>query len=251
MPNDDKTRFEGLIPAEPSKDDTLFDTLFFEAAARHLSEQNIYPSNEDLKKEITFSPEFEARMEAKMKQWEKEARRSRHRGRTAAYLFRAASIIIAVFIVFGLFVVTSSAARNRVFNFFKRFTEVSTDISFSETPAHGEDLVLVVPEGVYRPEYLPNGFVLESISQLNNITELLYLHEDQAIQVFTCTTASSTTLNLENAEITEFQCLGASATQIETPHDVTIYFEKDNVFIKLYANIPAAELVKVAKSLVK
>ncbi len=251
MQNDDKNRFEGLVPRAPEDDDTLFDRLFTEAAERHLAEQDIYPKREELEKEISFTPEFDDRMTAILKRFEKEQRKRRHRSRISVHLFRAASVIITAFIVFGLFMVTSTAAQNRVLNFFHVFNEGSVDISFSNESGATDDLVLYIPEGAYQAAYLPKGFVLDTVVPRSNATELIYVSDDQAIQIVTYTEANGTTLNRESAKISEFTCLGVSATQLATDREVIIYFEKDGALVTLYANIPASELRKVAENLTK
>lgn len=251
MPNDEKSRFDGFLPKEPTEEDSLFDRLFNEAAARHLAEDQTYPSKEELEKEITFSPEFEARMTAQFRRWRKEARHKKRSGRAAVYLVKAATVMIAFSLIFGVFVVTSTAARNRVFNFFNRLTDVSVDIDFYDEPGAGGDEVFVIPKNAYRPDFLPEGFSLDAVSAMDSVTELWYTYGDQSIQIATYTGAHSITLNRENTTSSTFRCLGVTATQLAAEKDVIIYFKKDNAFVMLNANIPADDLRKVAKSLKK
>ncbi len=251
MPSDDKERFEGLVPQAPCEDDTLFDRLFAEAAARHLAEQDIYPTREELKKEISFTDAFEEQTQAMFQRWGKEHRRHDRRGHLSVHLFRAASVIIAVFLVFGLFAVTSTAARNRIFNFFNQFTNNSVDISFSDDIPRPSDMVMQIPENTFKPQYLPKAFVLDAVVPRGNATELLYTRGEQMIQVVTYTENSNATLNREDAKVSDFPCLGVTATQLVTDTEVVIYFTIDNAMVTLYADIPASELRKVAKSLKK
>jgi len=250
LPNDKREKFNGLLPKEATEDDTLFDRLFTEAAAQHLAEQE-YPSREALTNEVFFSSGYEARLKAQLKRWEREAKRKQKRRRAASILLKTASIVIAFMVVFGLFVVTSTAAKNRVFNFFNSLTENSVDISFSDEDVGDEAIVLAIPEGIYYPTYLPKGFDITSVNPIGSAVELVFTNGSEMLFVRTYTEASSITVNNENTEISTFNCQGVIATMLEAEDDVVIYFKKGNTLVLLSGDISPEKLKKIAKSLIK
>lgn len=249
MPNEND-KFEHLTPKTKELDDAVFDLLFKQAAREHLEEQKTpYSTRAHLKNEVTFTPDFEAQTAERIKRWHpKKNKMSQFTNR----LLKIAAVFLAVVLVSGMFIISSTAARVKVLNFFKSVTEVSTDIGIMDSSRIDDGNVIQIPQKAYHPDYLPKGFVPENVFETPAVTMLTYTDDkNRVLQISTYYSPATLTLNSENTVKATYYMGETLVTQLTTDNDTTLFFEIDEEIILLYGDIEIRELKKIAENLIK
>lgn len=227
--------------------DVVFEALFHQAVIDDFNEEiDSIPTNEQLAKIYTFSPEFEIRMK---KLFIKDRRRSLLKN-TMLYSKRVASVLI---IVLGLLFSTllfNTEVRAAVGKVLVEWYEKFTSFTF-------EDNKVIDDKKEWTLGYLPEGYVQENYEILGRITSIEYRNNQDDKIRFTYAPEGSVTniaVDNENHEIGSCVILGNEAFSIaalDDKFDNGVIWNMDGHTFDLWGKIPMDELKKVAESILE
>ena len=134
-------------------------------------------SNEELNKDITFTPEFEIKMQKIVNSYKKSYYRF-----ISTTARKVASILLIVFISLGI-TMSVKAFREPVVRFFIEVYEKFSTVTFQ--PEEKEELPPpTIIEQYFEPSYLPEGYVEVSRNDFENIIQIEYENESGEIMSF-------------------------------------------------------------------
>ena len=225
--------------------DVIFEALFRQAVIDDFNEEiDSIPTNEQLAKIYSFSPEFEIRMK---KLFTKDRRRSLFK-KGMFYSRRVATIFIIVLgLLFGtlLFNTEVRAAVGKVFvEWYDKFT--SFTFRDDEIISEKKDWTL---------NYLPKGYAMKNYEVLGRITNIEFTNEQgDKIRFSYHPEGSITNISVDNenhkidrCEIlnNEVYCISA----VDDKFDNGVIWNMDGYTFDLWGKIPVDELIKIAESM--
>lgn len=225
--------------------DVVFEALFLQAVIDGFNEEiDSIPTNEQLAKIHTFSPEFEIRMK---KLFIKDRRRSLLKN-TILYSKRVASILIIILVLlFGtlLFNTEVRAAVGKVLvEWYEKFT--SHTIDYDESINEKKDWVL---------NYLPEGYTLNNHEVLGRITNIEFINSQGDNIRFSYQPEDGITnisVDNENHEINKREIQNNEAyciLAIDDKFDNGLIWNMEGHTFDLWSKIPLDELKKIAESI--
>ena len=225
--------------------DVVFEALFHQAVIDDFNEEiDSIPTNEQLAKIYTFSPEFEIRMK---KLFIKDRRRSLLKN-TMLYSKRVASVLIIVLgLLFGtlLFNTEVRAAVGKVLvEWYEKFT--SFTFSDDEFIDEKKDWTL---------NYLPEGYELKNYEVLGRITNIEFANNQGDKIRFSYRPEEGITkisVDNENHEISSYVILDKEAfsiTAVNDKFDNGVIWNIEGHTFDLWGKMPVDELKKVAESI--
>lgn len=225
--------------------EVVFEALFRQAVIDDFNEElDSIPTNKELAKIYSFSPEFEVQMK---KLLTKDRRRSLIKA-AIYYSRKAASIFIIVLgILFGT-LLFNAEVRATVGTVLVEWYEKFTSFTFRDDELVNEkiDWVLV---------YLPEGYVQKNHEVLGHVTNIEYMNEQGDKIRFSYSPGESITnisVDNENHEIDKYVILGNEAfsiTAVNDKFDNGIIWNMDGHTFDLWGKAPVDELKKIAESI--
>lgn len=227
--------------------DTIFEALFRQAVIDDFNDEiNFIPSNEQLTKLYSFSPEFEIKMK---KLFIKNSRKDFAKT-VLLYSKRVASILI---IVLGLLFSTllfNTEVRAAVGKVLVEWYEKFTSFTF-------EDNKVIDDKKEWTLGYLPEGYEQENYEILGRITSIEYRNNQGENIRFTYVPEGSVTnisVDNENHEISNYVILGNEAfsiTALDDKFDNGVIWNMDGHTFDLWGKVSIDELIKIAESIVE
>ena len=191
--------------------------------------------------DITFSPEFEEKMERLIKR----------RRKPFYYLFntaakRVACIIAALIIAMVSTVLSVDALRNGVKNFFVEVYEKFSTVLFEKDSSSPDTI-----EVYYSPSYIPDGYQLSEITKEASLGRIKFIDENGKEIIYTQSFvfSSGTDTNTEDGHTEE---IGNGFYIYQDKFQQKMYFWSDTKYqfaIYAYDDISKDELLKMAGSL--
>ncbi len=224
----------------------LFDELLAHAA--ELSMENIakeFPSNEELKKVVTFSPKYEKRMQSIIKKTKRIDQAEVIRKK-----FLRVGIPVAVSLVICFTVVSNvEALRVPVLNFFNSIGNQSTTIQIQNNVNNYENFADQI-KGLYLPEFVPDTYKLKSIDK-NDSTYLIEFNNGNGgfIQLQNLTNEYSAGIDNENSGIEKITVNGEPAQLFVKNNITTLIFEYDQNAFRIMSTIPKDDIILMAQSM--
>ena len=161
-------------------DDSVFEALFRQAVIDNFNEElNSIPSNDELAKQITFSPEHEARMK---KLFTRDERKERTRTIIKWARRAVAVILIAVTVLFGALMFVPSVRAlviETVTEWYEKF------VTFTSRAPEAEKMNL-------EPGYLPEGFYEIVRDERDTTAMIIYENKDGIVITFQSSMATDT-----------------------------------------------------------
>ena len=225
--------------------DVVFEALFCQAVIDNFNEEiDSIPSNEQLTKLYSFSPEFEIKMK---KLFIKDSRKDFAKT-VLLYSKRVASILI---IVLGLLFSTllfNTEVRAAVGKVLVEWYEKFTSFTFEDNKVFGENKGWTLG-------YLPEGYIQKKYEVLGHITSIEYRNnQDEKIRFTYIPEGSITNISVdnENHEINTCVILNNEAFSISAVDDAFdngVIWNMDGHTFDLWGKIPVNELKKIAESI--
>lgn len=226
-------------------DDVVFEALFRQAVIDDFNEEiDSIPTNEQLAKIYSFSPEFELRMK---KLFTKDRRKDFIKT-ISLYSRRVASVLIIVLgLLFGTLLFNAevrAAVGNVLVEWYEKFT------SFTLI---GDEIIDEKKE--WSLNYMPEGYIQENYEVLGRITSIEYRNNQGEKIRFTYVPEGSVTnisVDNENHEISNCVILGNEAfsiTALDDKFDNGLIWNMEGHTFDLWGKIPVDELKKVAESI--
>jgi len=227
--------------------DTIFEALFRQAVIDDLNDEiNSIPSNEQLTKLYSYSPEFEIKME---KIFIKDSRKDFAKT-VLLYSKRVASIFIIVLGMLFSTLLFNTEVRAAVGKVLVEWYERFTTFTFEDNKVIGE-------KKEWTLGYLPEGYVQEDYEVLGRITSIEYRNNQDDKIRFTYTPEGSVkniAVDNENHEIGSCVILGNEAFSVaalDDKFDNGVIWNMDGHTFDLWGKIPMDELKKVAESILE
>jgi len=224
----------------------IFDQLLKYAAEEKMdSMANDFPSDDELERAISFTPDFQKRMNAFLKKMKNKERFLSFRKKTMkAGIIAAASSMICFSVVSNV-----DALRVPFLNFLNDINKQSTTIRVNEGDglygSFGDKI-----KGLYLPSYIPELYKVKSINKADNNYIVTYVNSDgEIIKLRSLIGESTLGVDTENAEIMQLTVNGNMAQFYSKNEQNSLIFEYDNNAFILDGLMPKDELIKIAESM--
>ena len=226
-------------------DDPVFEALFKQAVIDdYINEIDSIPSNEELAKKYSFSPQFDLRM----KKLFARVRRKEIALKITKYSQKIAVVLLVISTVFFGVLLINPEVRAAVGNVVVEWLEKFTSITFTGDKENTEVKILSA-------EYLPNGYSQSLIEDLGNLTyiefsdnmgnRIRFLYRPSGNIV------SGISIDNENHIIENYMINGNFAfvaTATDNDFENGIVFTVENHVAEVWGAIPVEELIKIAES---
>ena len=223
--------------------DSLFEGLFRQAVIDNfLEELDSLPADEELAKIYVYSPEHEAGMK---KLFSLEARKERIRN-IAKWSRRAAAVlVIAVAVLFGVLMSAPqvrASVIDTIVEWYEKYTKFTSNAPDTEKPN-------------LEPGYIPIGFWENNRIEMETITIIEYINNDNEIITFQSYRASGS-VSVDNEEIA-YWTLGLDGMEYhlfastDGDSENTIIWDVTDQRYKITSAIHTGELLEMAISVVK
>ncbi|MCL2320991.1 MAG: DUF4367 domain-containing protein [Oscillospiraceae bacterium] len=227
--------------------DVVFEALFRQAVIDNFYEEiDSIPSNEELAKIYKFTPEFEIRMK-------KLINRELRKGyiiKTLKYARKVAAVfLIIITVLFGVLLINPEVRAvivKTIVEWHDKFTSITFNTEISK-----------VQSKKWVPEYLPDGFALNSEEIIGPITSIVYssVNEDNIYFSFMPVSAGSNfSIDNENHNIIKSTINGNEAFFAEASSqnfDNGILWVANDYKFEIWSKLPINELVKIAQSILE
>ncbi len=204
------------------------------------------PTNDKLMEKLSFSPEFEFRMN---KLFAKERRRELFN----RFLFYskqvAAMFIVTIAVVFSLLLINPevrAAVKSTVIEWRDKFTSI---IFQSNKSSNMND------EKEWQLEYLPIGYQQDKIENLGMITNIEYVNEQGQVIYFSYRpdgVNSSISIDNENHKIESIKIKGIAAyiaRATDDDYENGVIWTMEGYTFNLWSQLPMEELIKIVESI--
>lgn len=168
---------------------------------------------------------------------------------------KVASIFLILAISMATLTMSVEAFRVRLFNMIieekERYMSVRVE---EESPGHGIDEEKIEVEGYYVPDYIPEGFELDSVEGSSRSGIMTYINQKGQILIFDQHSNSNTKYQLdsEDALVEDITINGAKGILIEKGNSATIFWNNDEFgFTLLAEDVQVDELLRMAESVNK
>jgi hypothetical protein len=224
----------------------VFDEMLIFAAEKSADDlASSLPSDEELAKQVTFSPEFEKRMSDFFRNVERK-QRNRQIRRTLIKVGIAACIALAVM---SSLVMSVEAFRVPFLNLFSRSDDKSVTVKVEDKIANYDAFADQI-KGLYLPSYIPDTYSVSEVLNPGNSYIVIFENSDGArIDLTALLSGSSTGIDNENAVIENILINDEEAQYYSSNGVNNLIFKYDQNVFALRAQIPKDEMVKMAESL--
>ena len=224
-------------------DDSVFEALFRQAVIDNFNEElNSIPSNDELAKQITFSPEHETRMK---KLFTRDERKERTRTIIKWARRAVAVILIAVTVLFGALMFVPSVRAlviETVTEWYEKF------VTFTSRAPEAEKMNL-------EPGYLPEGFY-EIVRDEVGMTETIIFENGEGKLIVFQSTRTSDNVSIDNENNNyEVRLIGGIEyhvfAAINSEAENTVLFDIYGQRFIISSSISVDELLFIASSIKK
>lgn len=223
----------------------------FDQFLKYAAEQSIdkmaqkFPSDEELKRTITFSPEFEKRMQDFFKKAKRKDMAEANRKKLIKIVVPAAVFIVICFTV----VSNVEALRVPILNFFDNISKQSTSIEIQDNQDYYSAFSDQI-KGLYLPEYIPATYKIKSIDKASNIYTVHFENDSGGyIDFSSLKSGSFAGIDSESADSEKLTVNGQSAQLFIKNNLTTLVFEYDQNAFMVDGILPESELIKIAESI--
>lgn len=223
----------------------LFDTALTAAVEEDfLRELDAIPKEKELRPEYLPSPALKQKI---MQAIKKENRRAAFLKIRKAAKRAAVIVVILISVVMGS-LLSVEASRNVIFNSVLEWKADHVDIYFrQEKKPQPEDI------GIYKPQYIPEGFVEVKSITINQISKTEYQNEENVSIILEQIplSAGKTMMDNEHSTYQEITINGQKAYLLEakTSADKTqILWRMNKISLKLSSKIDKKDLIRMAES---
>ncbi|MCR6545521.1 DUF4367 domain-containing protein [Dehalobacterium formicoaceticum] len=230
-------------------DDKLFDAMLKIAVEKAFEqEMDELPSCEEMNAQYKPSPNLDKRIRKLI---------SRHRfnkkvsswKKTAMRVAASAAIVI---VVSGTILLSAEATRNYIFNAAIRWQEDHFSIQHGDNDNNNG----VIDEKIYRPAYLPAGFMETSFNAIGDIIKITYENDSGMTIILKQSPAQSSHILVdhEDKKYSVIKINGKEAYLFETTKDDKnnlILWESQGIIFMISSEIESAELISMAESIQK
>ena len=224
----------------------LFDQILKYAAEERMDRMaNDFPSEVELERAITLTPEFHKRMNTFLKKVKHKEFLLSFRKKS----FTAGIIISVSFIICFSVVSNVDALRVPFLNFFNDINKQSTTIYVNDGDglysSFGDQI-----KGLYLPSYIPELYKVKSINKADKNYIAIFINPaGQIIKLRAIIGESALGVDTENADIVQLTVNGGMAQFYSKNEQNTLIFEYDNNAFILDGPITKDELINIAKSM--
>ncbi|MEZ4357494.1 MAG: DUF4367 domain-containing protein [Eubacteriales bacterium] len=224
----------------------ILDEILKYAAAQNAEDMSAkLPSNEELDKEVTFSPEFTDRMS----KYFAHLKRKQKNKRLRKTMFKVAASAAAVLIIFTTVVFSVDAVRVSILNIFSVQNDDSTTIHIGQN-ANYDDFADEI-HGLYLPSYISPSYSVQSVNSIHeSYYNVLFANDsNNSIELQSLLEYSSAGVDNEGAEVEQITVNGSEA-QFFSKSDINmLIFQYNQKAFSLKATISKEELIKMAESM--
>ncbi len=230
------------------------------AAREQEKELDLLGAEPDDGSETSPSEEFERKMQALIRQAEKEERAMERKRRRSARGHRLRSLAAMAAFVFllgtGAAAVRSDALWESFRYFLYRDFGLYTDISYSPAvdPQYREKLVKNGWTEIYYPEYMPGDYVLSDLICREQKCVLEFDKEDHYIRISELKTLNPIIVgtDTEKAVVESFDFFGDTAFYTEKNHQYILFYSQENLMIRIESNLyKKVQLLHIAEHMKK
>lgn len=233
--------------------DRMFDVLLNAAAEEEFQQElDAMPSEEELKKEYTPSPELGQKIRRMAKEEYCKTLR-----RKAAHIAKKVAVIIAIVIPIALGSLLSvKASRNAIFNAVLEWKADHVDIYFQNTDSSSLEQDLSSNEILLKPQYIPYGFSKSKEAKIDTLYETIYKNKENVSITFDqvpLSKAGKTMVDSKHTVYKEILINGqkASLFAAKSKNDKTfIVWKNSKISLMLCSTINQDELIKMAESII-
>lgn len=207
------------------------------------------PTEEEMSKIIFPSLDFEKKMNALFRH-ERSVFRKKHVLRVVK---RLAACVLAVIILNVCLIVSVEAYRTKIFNMYIDVKNEFTTFIFKDGENKSIPDIGKIPDdwqNVYLPSYIPEGFTIQNVDRVGEITGIVYSSKDSDTQtiyfsysplrssIFSIDTENSDVIKIkisgEDGYISEKSINGATRTSIVWKNDTIAFTLTDRANTKTY-----------------
>lgn len=235
-----KNKETNLNKANDCFDNDIFLALFRKGAHKYLENDLLgdLPDSDDTSRLSEIC-------DKKIKNMIKQAIRKERNKLNIRRLPKIAAIILIVIAVFSTTIFSVEALRVRFLNMFIETQEEVTDITFEDSESQNEVL-----KNDNEPGYIPDGFKLTSIEEIDNRTTLFYTNNNgDTIDIDRYSTGNNIGIDTENAEYGNIKINGHDGFYSIKNGFATIVFKTDEYAFLVTGNIDISEIKKIAENL--
>lgn len=197
--------------------------------------------------EHSFSPEFERKMDQLMRGHNRKIKTKKAK----KALSRAAIVIVAIMTIGFTITMSVQSLRVQFFNAVREFAEEYIGFSFKDNDRLPAD-------GILRPAYVPDGYSEEDIQTTLIGTRIMYRHENGDRIIFkqdNMHEGSDIRVDRENLKDQYTMIVKGVAVQVyegkDTEYDNYVIWGEEGTLYQLSGTIHSAELIEMAKSIIK
>ncbi|WP_018306724.1 DUF4367 domain-containing protein [Desulfitobacterium hafniense] len=244
-----------LSPKEAAQE-KMMDALMEYAANCYMDHMlnTIDEEKEKFYQENTFPPELDARMKKffRRRQLQEDLCQAYKKG--SKILAKVAMVFLAICLSLGVLAATSEAARVKILNVLIEAEDEFTKIRFQpglEKEAQNDEVSHL--EGMYLPEYIPEGFKIVNTETYAS-TKIIYYANEQGERIEFNQYASETMelmIDTEDAQVEKVLIHGVEGLISEKEGLTTIVWHNQEYSFYLASEIEREELIKMAKSVGK
>lgn len=163
------------------------------------------------------------------------------------YLRRIAAVFVVVVIVSTILVLNVEAVRIEFLNFF--INEESNNIHIQSEIKTQEDLLLEDYHGLYLLGYVPEGYILKDILNINDNVTMTYLYQEKRIVFIQQKGSLDTNIDNERMKVTPYKLEnGENAILSESDDYTSIVWKNDtNTFI-IEGNIDRDSIIMMVEN---
>lgn len=231
----------------------MLEALLEYAAACHV--ENItaeYPLEDDFSTEVTFSPEFDRKMQKLIAKHDRKETLTKLRERTIRFLPKAAVFLLVLLGSFTIVVASVQALRVKALNIIldiqNQYTSIQIKDEHKGQANQGHEQILPDWQGD-APSYVPQGFKADKTEKRDHL-EIIHYSNDQGQTIrFTRYLSSNTDVRIdtEGAVLQNISIHDREAILAEKQGLVSIVWEDESLF-SLIGEADRAELIKMAES---
>ncbi|MGI6679670.1 MAG: DUF4367 domain-containing protein [Dehalobacterium sp.] len=230
-------------------DDQLLDTMLKIAVERAFEqEMNEMMSVEEMNDQYQPSPELDKKIRKLI---------SRHRFKKKVSLWEKTFVKVAasaavVIVISGTILLNVEATRNYIFNTVIRWQEDHFSFQHGDNDSNNG----VIDEKIYRPAYLPTGFMETSLNIIGDIIKITYENDDGMAIILKQSPAQSSHILVdhEDKKYSVIKINGREAYLFETTKDDKnnlIVWESQGIIFLISSEIESGELISMAESIQK
>jgi hypothetical protein len=225
----------------------IFDDLISYACEKRMNEAipNELPTDDEIDKEISMSPEFTKRMEL----YFKKSKQKYHSVRIRKIILKVVAAVVVLLIVSTTIVFSVDALRVPVLNFFNDINKTSATIHVNDAKVNYDAFSNQI-KGLYLPNCIPEDYTVKSINGLTEFYTVTFENPDGSmIRLVKLSEGDAVGVDSENANAKQITVNNEPAEFYNKDGTDTLVFKYDKKAFTLTGIISIDESVRIAESL--